>query len=132
MINYTRIQIWCNSTTVIITKWGEKDSIRYFKHPIYGIIKAWNDWESKDEITTYQTFYQVLHTDKRWVASSQISFPKKEEIFTLLDLAGLSVKHLYGDWPLNPYADKSDEMIFVGSKGITVLNDINLFYSEHT
>lgn len=103
------------------TTWGEKESIRYFKHPNHGIIKAWNDWEAKDEIITYQTFYEVLHTDKRWVASSQISFPMKEEIYSLLDQAELSVKHLYGDWQLNPYTDKSNEMIFVGSKRIISL-----------
>lgn len=98
------------------TAWGEKESTRYFKHPTYGIIKSWNDREAKDEIITYQTFYQVLHTDKEWVASSQISFTKKEEIYSLLDQAGLSNEQLYGDWQLNTYTDNSDEMIFVGGK----------------
>ncbi|WGQ14786.1 hypothetical protein [Sphingobacterium faecium] len=45
----------------------------------------------------------------------------KEEIYSLLDQAELSVKHLYGDWQLNPYTDKSNEMIFVGSKRIISL-----------
>jgi ubiquinone/menaquinone biosynthesis C-methylase UbiE len=103
------------------TTWGEKESTRYFKHPIFGIIKSWNDWELKDEIITYQTFYQVLHTDKKWTAASQISFPKKEEIYSLINQAGLSVIQLYGDWALNTYTESSYEMIFVGVKKKLVL-----------
>ncbi len=100
------------------TSWGPKDSIRFFKHPQFGIIKSWNDWRAKNDLIIYETFYQVLHTNRQWKATSKIAFPNKEKIYSLIEKAGLHVKQLYGSWDLDPYTATSDEMIFIGDSPV--------------
>jgi len=95
--------------------WTPDESIRYFKHPKYDIIKAWNDWEVQSDWIKYHTFYQVLFTDQLWKAESIIAFPTKECILTLLQEAGLQVTESFGDWVLNEHTPTSEEMIFKGT-----------------
>lgn len=72
IIHGQRVVLWISNFVKIdplvqeCTTWGEQESIQYFKHPNYGIIKACNDWKAKDEI------------------------------YSLLDQAESSVKHVYG------------------------------------
>jgi len=97
------------------TTWGEEDSIRYFKHPHHGILKSWNDWHAFGEVITYQTYYQVLHTETVWKAASKIAFPTHENVALLIAEAGLKINYCYGSWQLEKYTDTSEEMIFRGT-----------------
>ena len=93
--------------------WTPSNSVRYFQYPDLGIIKAWNDYKTLGAIICYQTYYQVLHTDKIWQADSKISFPSFEQISLLLAQSGLVLKNVYGDWQLNNFESNNEEMIFV-------------------
>lgn len=95
--------------------WTPQASIRYFKHPTYGVIKAWNDWEKQNHLLCYHTYYQTIDATQLWQASSLIDFPSQDSVVALLEEAGLTVENLFGDWELNPFTPTSEEMIFKGT-----------------
>jgi SAM-dependent methyltransferase len=92
--------------------WTPKNSVRYFQHPNFGIIKAWNDYHSVADLICYQTYYQILNTDKIWKADSTISFPSFEQVSLLIAQSGLALTDVYGDWYFNDFTSDSEEMIF--------------------
>jgi SAM-dependent methyltransferase len=93
--------------------WIPEKSIRYFQYPDLGIIKSWNDFKPLGDNICYQTYYQILHTEKTWAADSIISFPSYDRITSLLSRYGLIIQKVYGDWHLNDFKNDSEEMIFV-------------------
>lgn len=63
---------------------------------------------------TYETHYRVLSSGQRHAAESQIAFPPKDRLETLIEDAGLVVERWLGDWQGGDYGAGSREIIPIG------------------
>ncbi|MGE0717868.1 MAG: class I SAM-dependent methyltransferase [Alphaproteobacteria bacterium] len=96
--------------------WTPDRSRRSIDHPRLGRVDAWNDVteDAATGIVTYDSFYEIAATGRRLASRSQIAFPGRDEIATLVDDAGLAVESWLGDWTGAPWTPASPEIIPVG------------------
>jgi SAM-dependent methyltransferase len=86
------------------------------QHPTLGRVKAWNDCrhDPATGIVTYETHYRIVSSDRHLSAASQIRFTPKQELDSLIAIAGLQVSRWLGDWQGNAYRPTSKEIIPIG------------------
>ncbi|PWJ74460.1 methyltransferase family protein [Pseudaminobacter salicylatoxidans] len=96
--------------------WTPEQSMRVVAHPRFGDVEAWNDvrQDPATGIVTYETFYRMREAGRTLSARSQIAFPPREEIETLMGEVGLVADKWLGDWRGAPYAPSMREIIPIG------------------
>lgn len=98
-------------------EWVPELSRRDIDHPALGRVHAWNDvrYDPATAVATYETFYEAAASGQRFHAASQIAFPPKSELESLLAAAGLRAERWMGDWNGSPWRDGAKELIPLGT-----------------
>ncbi len=97
-------------------EWVPEKSRRFFDHPVFGRIEAWNDIErdEKTGVVAYETVYRATSDGRLFKASSRIAFPDRDLVAALIDEAGLVVDRWLGDWQGGEWRAGAAEIIPIG------------------
>lgn len=97
-------------------EWTPAKSERIVIHPLFGAVRAWNDvaFDTRTDVATYWTFYEITSPSKTLSARSQIRFMQKARLEELVVEAGLVVDRWIGSWQGEPYGDDTKEIIPIG------------------
>ena len=100
-------------------EWTPERSQHTVIHPRLGPVTAWHDtaWNSSTGVATYQTHYLAVSTGKHITSRSDIAFPAKEGLQSMLAEAGLKAVHWLGDWSGSAYTEALPEIIPIGRLG---------------
>ena len=97
-------------------EWTPDLSRRRLAHPAFGEVEAWNDavHDPASGIVTYETHYRIVSAGKHLAAASRIRFTAKEELESLIAVAGLHVTRWLGDRRESQWTPTSKEIIPLG------------------
>ena len=99
------------------TSWPTSETRSRVEDPNAGPIEWWSNLLNVDgRYVEYELHYHFLNTGEEVVSTDKLIFRSEPELRTSIEAAGLTVKHIYGNWNGSIFDESSPEMLFLVSR----------------